>query len=64
MYLNILNSQLPIESQFISQLADHLNAEVVSGSVTNIRDAVNWLSHTYLYIRMLISPQLYRVTKN
>lgn len=55
-YLTILNSQLPIESQFAKQLADHLNAEIVSGSVSNIKEAVNWLSFTYLYIRMLLAP--------
>ena len=35
--------QLPIESQFISKLADNLNAEVVLGTVQNAKDAVNWL---------------------
>ena len=61
-YLSLLNQQLPIESQFISQLADQLNAEVVLGSVSNIRDAVNWLGYTYLYIRMLRNPSLYSIT--
>ena len=35
--------QLPIESQFISRLADNLNAEIVLGTVQNAKDAVNWL---------------------
>ena len=35
--------QLPIESQFISKLADNLNAEVVLGTVQNAKDAVIWL---------------------
>ena len=30
-YLSLLNEQLPIESQFISKLADNLNAEIVAG---------------------------------
>ena len=34
-YLSLLNQQLPIESQFISKLADNLNAEVVLGTVQN-----------------------------
>lgn len=29
-------NQLPIESQFITRLADHLNAEIVLGTVTNV----------------------------
>lgn len=33
-YLSLLNQQLPVESQFISKLADQLNAEIVLGTVT------------------------------
>jgi pre-mRNA-splicing helicase BRR2 len=39
-YLSLLNHQLPIESQFISQLPDALNAEIVLGNVGSIREAV------------------------
>lgn len=60
-YLSLFNHQLPIESQFISQLADQLNAEIVLGTIMNIRDAVNWLGYTYLYIRMLRSPTVYGI---
>lgn len=35
--------QLPVESQFVSKLADNLNAEVVLGTIQNAKDAVNWL---------------------
>ena len=31
-YLSLLNQQLPIESQFVSQLVDNLNAEIVLGA--------------------------------
>lgn len=40
-YLSLLNQQLPIESQMMSQLADHLNAEIVSGTIANMQDAIN-----------------------
>lgn len=60
-YLAILNQQLPIESQFMSRLADNLNAEIVLGNVKSRADAVEWLGQTYLYIRMLKSPKLYQV---
>ncbi|GFZ10593.1 U5 small nuclear ribonucleoprotein helicase [Actinidia rufa] len=59
-YLSLMNQQLPIESQFISKLADQLNAEiVVLGTVQNAKEACNWLSYTYLYVRMLRNPTLY-----
>ena len=35
-----------MESQFISKLADNLNAEVVLGTVQNAKDAVNWLGES------------------
>ena len=60
-YMSLINSQLPIESQFISKMADNLNAEVVAGSIRTIGEAVDWLGYTYLYVRMLKSPRLYRV---
>jgi pre-mRNA-splicing helicase BRR2 len=63
-YLSLNNMQLPIESQFITQLPDQLNAEIVMGSVSNIRDAVNWLAYTYLYVRMLRSPKVYGLTED
>ncbi|XVE68356.1 hypothetical protein DITRI_Ditri09bG0061700 [Diplodiscus trichospermus] len=58
-YLSLMNQQLPIESQFISKLADQLNAEIVLGTVQNAREACNWIGYTYLYIRMLRNPTLY-----
>lgn len=60
-YLSLINQQLPIESQFVSRLADNMNAEIVLNSIKSRDDAVNWLSYTYLYIRMLEAPGLYKV---
>lgn len=62
-YLSLNNMQLPIESQFMTQLADQLNAEIVMGSVSNVRDGVNWLAYTYLYVRMMRNPDIYGLTK-
>ena len=56
-----MNQQLPIESQFISRLADNLNAEIVLGTVQNAKEACTWLGYTYLYIRMLRNPVLYGI---
>uniref|UniRef100_J3LSQ6 RNA helicase n=1 Tax=Oryza brachyantha TaxID=4533 RepID=J3LSQ6_ORYBR len=58
-YLSLMNQQLPIESQFISRLADQLNAEIVLGTIQNVQEACSWLGYTYLYIRMLRNPTLY-----
>jgi len=45
----------------IHSLPDQLNAEVVLGSVTSLKEAINWMSYTYLYIRMRRNPELYGV---
>lgn len=43
-------------------MADQLNGEIVLGTVNNVRDAVEWLGYTYLYICMLRNPTLYQVS--
>ncbi len=55
-YLSLNNMQLPIESQMIASLADQLSAEIVLGTISNVKEAVNWLAYTYLYVRMLRNP--------
>ena len=60
-YLSLMNQQLPIESQFVSKLADNLNAEVVLGTVRSRDEGVDWLGYTYLFVRMIRSPALYQV---
>lgn len=61
-YLSLLNVQLPIESQYISKLADNLNAEIVLGSIRDRDDAVEWLGYSYLYVRMRENPTLYGIS--
>lgn len=61
-YLDKLVRAVPIESTFIKQLVDHLNAEVVSGTVTTIDEAVTWLTYTYLYVRMVRNPLAYGIS--
>lgn len=61
-YMDKLVRPIPIESNFIKQLADHLNAEVVGGTVTNTREAARWLTYTYLYVRMLRNPLAYGIS--
>ena len=60
-YLAVLNQQLPIESQFVKYLVDGLNAELILGNIKNRQDAKQWFKFTYLYIRMLSSPEIYNV---
>ncbi len=61
-YLALTSHQAPIESQFVKGLEDNLNAEIVLGTVTNIQEAVAWLSYTYLFVRMLCNPMVYGIS--
>ena len=60
-YLSLTNVQLPVESQLVKALPDHLNAEIVLGNVQSIAEAVEWLSYSFLYVRMLRNPALYGI---
>ncbi|EFA86469.1 DEAD/DEAH box helicase [Heterostelium album PN500] len=60
-YLMLMSSCLPIESRFINNLSDNLNAEIVLGTVSNVSEASRWLSYTYLYIRMITNPHAYGI---
>ncbi|CDF33920.1 activating signal cointegrator 1 complex subunit 3, helc1, putative [Chondrus crispus] len=63
-YLSLLTSSIPIESKLgasASRLANHLNAEIVSGTVSSIGEGVRWLSYTYLSVRMPQNPLVYGI---
>ena len=60
-YLAVLNQQLPIESQMYSKLADNINAEIVAGSIKSLKECIDWMGYTYLYVRMLHSREIYYV---
>jgi len=60
-YLSLLTNQFPIESNFIAQMTDNLNAEISLGTVTNMEEAIAWLSYSYLYVRMRKNPQVYGI---
>ncbi|CAI5530093.1 unnamed protein product [Closterium sp. Naga37s-1] len=62
-------SQLPamlvasqVIPQFVAMLKDNLNAEVVLGTVTNVKEASAWLGYTYLFVRMQANPLAYGMT--
>lgn len=39
-----------------SHLHDHINAEIAGGTICNRQDAVDWLSWTYFFRRLLKNP--------
>ena len=58
-FISSMTNSTPIESTFHSDLANHLNAEIVLGTVTNMTEAIQWLQYTYLYVRLIRCPSKY-----
>nr|CDS26056.1 Activating signal cointegrator 1 complex subunit [Hymenolepis microstoma] len=61
-YVRLITNQIAIESQLLDNLNDHLNAEIALGTVTNVSEAVTWLSYTFLFVRLTKSPLHYGIT--
>nr|CDS20805.1 Activating signal cointegrator 1 complex subunit [Echinococcus granulosus] len=61
-YVRLVTNQVPIESNLLKNLNDHLNAEIALGTVSNVSEAVTWLSYTYLFVRLTKSPLHYGIT--
>ncbi len=60
-YENILaNSETePIESRLHEGMTEHLNAEVVLGTITDAATALSWVKSTFLFVRLRKNPTRY-----
>ncbi|KAK2981551.1 hypothetical protein RJ640_027976, partial [Escallonia rubra] len=52
LYENLLNGCELVESQLLSCVTEHLTAEIVQLTVSDITRAIEWLKCSYLYVRM------------
>ncbi|KAL4219964.1 ATP-dependent DNA helicase MER3 [Mactra antiquata] len=60
-YENLINGTQVIESSLHKNLIEHLNAEIVLNTITDISVAVEWIKYTFLYIRVMKNPVFYGI---
>jgi activating signal cointegrator complex subunit 3 len=54
-------SRSQVESSLADNLCDHFNAEIVSGTIKTKQDAVDYLTWTYFFRRLLKNPTYYNL---
>ena len=63
-YRKYLNDPFPIESRLTTQLAEHISAEVNSGTITNKQNCTDYLTWTYWFRRITRNPLFYGIANN
>ncbi|KAJ0012169.1 hypothetical protein NQD34_013144, partial [Periophthalmus magnuspinnatus] len=58
-YMSLMNGMEIIESSLHGNLVEHLNAEIVLHTISDVNMALDWIRSTFLYIRALKNPKHY-----
>jgi ATP-dependent DNA helicase HFM1/MER3 len=58
----LIGGQQLVESSLHRNLAEHLNAEVVLQTITDLSMAMAWLKSTFLFVRALKNPKHYKLS--
>ncbi|XP_010528238.1 PREDICTED: DExH-box ATP-dependent RNA helicase DExH17 isoform X2 [Tarenaya hassleriana] len=63
LYENLLSGCEIVESQLLPCLTEHLTAEIVQLTISDITRAIEWMKCSYLYVRMKKNPENYAIRK-
>ncbi|CAN9514188.1 unnamed protein product [Ophioblennius macclurei] len=58
-YKKFLYEPFPVESSLLSVLSDHLNAEISAGTISSKQDAMDYITWTYFFRRLVMNPSYY-----
>ena len=58
-YKKFLYEPFPVESSLASQITDHINAEIASGTLTKFQHCMDYLTWTYFFRRLTKNPAFY-----
>lgn len=61
-YKKFLYEPFPVESNLLAVLPDHLNAEIVAGTIRTCQEALDYLTWTYFFRRLMQNPAFYGIT--
>ena len=60
-YQGLMEGRQMVESSLHRHLYEHINAEIILGTVASVQQAIVWLQSTYLFIRMKRNPGHYEL---
>ena len=60
-YKKFLYEPFPVESSLLSVLPEHLNAEIVAGTIQTTQEALDYMTWTYFFRRLLQNPSYYQL---
>ena len=58
-YEQLMVGSNPVESSLHLHLHEHLNAEIILGTISSVEQALDWIRSTYLFMRMKRNPTHY-----
>lgn len=63
-YQKMVEGKELIESNLHNNLKEHLNSEIALSTITDFKQALNWLQTTFLFIRALKNPRHYKIPQH
>lgn len=60
-YKQFLYEPFPVESSLLEVLPDHINAEIIAGTIKSKQEFLDYLTWTYFFRRLMKNPKYYNL---